>query len=157
MRLSSPSFAPGAPIPRRHTADGSNASPPLHWSDLPPRTAELVVACEDPDAPGERPWIHWLVYGVRPHAAGLPEGLPRGRRELSEPGGLRQGWNDFGAVGWGGPDPPPNDPPHRYRFRLLALDARLGLAGGLRHDRLWAACAGHILAEAELVGLYGRH
>ena len=139
----------------RHTADGANAFPPLRWRGVPAGTAELALVCDDADAPGVDPWVHWVVYRIRPSVDALPEGLPA-RAQLSEPMGARQGRNDFRRAGYGGPEPPPKHGTHHYRFRLYALDAVLDLAAGASREELFAAMSGHVLAEAELVGTYSR-
>jgi len=71
------------------------------------------------------------------------------------PDGSRQGDNSWGRLGWAGPSPPPGGT-HRYVFRLLALDARLDLAGGAVREGLDAALVGHVLEEAALMATYGR-
>ncbi len=143
MRLSSPAFSHHAWIPTRYTCDGENVSPPLRIEELPPGTASLVLVVEDPDAPGGT-WDHWTVYDITPTSA-LPEG--------AEPDGT-PGTNSWGRTGYGGPCPPHGT--HRYVFRLLALDTRLGLAPGATKAAVLDAAAGHVLAEATLVGHYSR-
>jgi len=149
--LTSQAFTQGSPIPRQHTADGPGLSPPLSWTAPPDATVSLCLVVEDPDAPGGT-WCHWLVYDMPAGARSLAQGTLRVR---NLPDGSRQGVNDFGRLGWGGPSPPPG-PAHRYVLRLLALDVRLGLPGSERRDRVLGAAAGHVLAETRLIGTYGR-
>ncbi len=145
MKLTSAAFSPGGRIPARYTCEGEDVSPPLAWSDPPPGTQSLALIVDDPDAPG-RTFTHWLAWGIDLAARGLEEG--------ERP--PREGRNDFGAPGYRGPCPPPGHGPHRYRFRLLALDTALDLpAGGGRRD-LERAVEGHVLGQAELVGIYER-
>ena len=113
MKISSPAFADGGPIPRAHTCDGADLSPPLTWSDLPEGTRALALICDDPDAPGKT-WVHWVLYGVAPAVLGLATGLPS-ERELRRPIVARQGTTDFRRVGYGGPCPPAGA--HRSRRR----------------------------------------
>ncbi|HRX84531.1 MAG TPA: YbhB/YbcL family Raf kinase inhibitor-like protein [Phycisphaerae bacterium] len=148
--LESPAFADGATIPPRHTADGENVSVPLAWGNVPPACRQLVLLMEDPDAYTADPWVHWLLYGISPSATSLPEACP------PDAYGARAGLNSWSGVGYRGPQPPPGSGLHRYRFRLLAVDADLDLASGLRRQQLLDAAAGHVIAEAALVGLYGR-
>jgi Raf kinase inhibitor-like YbhB/YbcL family protein len=75
--------------------------------------------------------------------------------EASPGPGARQGRNDFRRVGYGGPCPPPGRP-HRYFFKLYALDQVLDLAAAAKKDDLEKAMDGHILARGQLVGRYGR-
>src|SRR5262245_31157818 len=118
FKIYSPAFSDGGPIPRAHTCDAADLSPPLAWSGVPDGTQELALVVDDPDAPGKT-WVHWVLYGILPSVTGLSAGLPRDP-ELKTPIVARQGSNDFRRVGWGGPCPPPG-PAHRYFFTLYAL------------------------------------
>ncbi|WP_455356768.1 YbhB/YbcL family Raf kinase inhibitor-like protein [Streptomyces sp. SYSU K217416] len=147
IELSSAAFDDHTAIPRRYSGEGENVSPPLTWSAPPDGTAELVLLCEDPDAPGAT-FLHWLVTGIDPGASGADEGQkPRG--------GLP--WpNGFGHVGWGGPMPPPGHGPHRYFFCLYALSEPLSLHGRPTADTVHRALKGRELAVGTLVGTYQR-
>ncbi len=149
--LTSPAFSEGETIPRQYTADGKNVSPALAWTDPPEGTQRFALICDDPDAP-RGTWVHWVLYNLPADARGLDEGVPP-QGEL--PSGARQGKNDFGKIGYGGPAPP-RGKPHRYFFRLYALDAPLDLAAGATRAQLQAALQGHVLAEGQLMGTYGR-
>jgi Raf kinase inhibitor-like YbhB/YbcL family protein len=153
LELTSPAFADGETIPKEYTADGANRSPSLSWSSSapPPGTQSFVVICGDPDAPGKT-WVHWVVFDLQPNLRGLDGGLPTDAVLSS---GAKQGANDFGKLGYGGPDPPPGKP-HRYVFTLYAVDTMLDLAPGATKDAVSAAMKGHVLAEGKLVGRYGR-
>lgn len=151
FRLASTSFAHGESIPVRHTCDGEDRSPPLAWTDVPVETRAFALICDDPDAP-RGTWVHWLLYQLPAEAAELGPGVPS-QPEL--PSGARQGINDAGDVGYGGPCPPPGKP-HRYFFRLYALDVALTLPPGVNRADLDAAMNGHVLAEATLMGTYQR-
>jgi hypothetical protein len=151
LHLTSTAFADGQPIPRRHTSDDQDLSPALQWSGVPPATKSLALICDDPDAPMGT-WVHWVVYDLPPTAAGLAEGVPKSP-ELAN--GAQQGVNDFKRIGYGGPAPPPGKP-HRYFFRLYALDTPPGLKPGLTKKDLLKAMDGHVLAEGQLVGTYQR-
>ncbi len=144
LALGSAAFADGATIPRRFTADGDDVSPPLAWRGRVPGAASFALIVEDPDAPRGL-FTHWLVWGLDPDATSLATGEED----------HVQGENGFGRVGWGGPSPPPGKP-HRYVFRLLALDTKLALARGATRAQLDRALEGHVLAEAKLIGMYGR-
>ncbi len=151
LQLKTPAFKSGSVIPERYTCDGSDLSPELSWNAPPQGTETLALIVEDPDAPG-RTWIHWVLYDLPATERGLPEGAG-GEGKL--PAGARQGRNDFGNLGYGGPCPPPG-PAHRYHFRLYALDTRLGLRAGAKRAEVERAMRGHILAQAELMGRYSR-
>ena len=151
INLASPAFREGEPIPKQYTGDGKDLSPPMTWQDAPEKTQGFALICEDPDAP-RKTWVHWVVYNIPAWTRELTEGLPKEAR-LAE--GLSQGVNDFGRVGYGGPAPPPGKP-HRYFFRVFALDQRMGEKSHMTRDRLLAEMNGHILAEGRLMGTYGR-
>jgi hypothetical protein len=153
LTLSSASFQPNGAIPARHTCDGQDRSPPLVWAGLPSNTKSLVLIVDDPDAPDpaapRMTWVHWLLYNIPPETAGLPEGV------TVLPAGTRQGVNDWQRPGYGGPCPPVGR--HRYFHKLYALDAVLPDLKQPTKAALEKAMQGHILAHAELIGLYQRH
>lgn len=151
FQLSSPAFANHAPIPRRYTGDGEDMSPPLVWSGAPETTQCYALICEDPDAPG-RTWVHWILYDLPAKTTELSEAVPQAAFVL---GSARQGRNDFGVVGYGGPAPP-RGKPHRYLFKLYALDQRSGLAPGVSRELLQKVTKGHVVAETQLLGTYQR-
>lgn len=161
--LTSKAFKQGEPIPKRHTGEGGNVSPQLAWSGLPSGTMELALICDDPDAPSRKnpapqPWVHWVLYNLPADLKELPEGLPR-PAELSTPAGAKQGTNSWPSdnVGYLGPMPPEGSGPHRYYFKLYALDAKIDLPSEkATKEALLAAMQGHILAEQELMGTYER-
>jgi len=151
LHLSSPSFAEGDTIPIKQTADGDDRSPELRWSGAPANTKSFALVCEDPDAP-RGTWTHWVLFNVPATGTSLAEGVPT-EKEL--PDGARQGKNDFGKIGYGGPSPPKGKP-HRYFFKLYALDTKLDLPAGANRQQMLDAIKGHVLAEAQLMGKYGR-
>src|SRR5438093_3031834 len=151
FELESSAFKAGETIPRKHTCDGQDLSPPLAWTDPPPGTKSLALVCDDPDAPGGT-WVHWVLYGVPASATSLPEGVPPA---LARDDGSRQGTNDFRRAGYGGPCPP-RGAPHRYFFKLYALDIVPALAPGASKPALLKAIEGHTLGQAELMGRYAR-
>jgi Raf kinase inhibitor-like YbhB/YbcL family protein len=151
LRLTSPEFAHGEPIPKRHTCEGENISPGLAWSGVPVETRSFALICDDPDAP-RGTWLHWTLYNLPAEAIELGPAVPA-KPEL--PAGARQGITDFGKVGYGGPCPPPGKP-HRYFFRLYALGAALNLPPGVHRSELEAAIKEHVLAMGTLMGTYER-
>ena len=152
MQISSKVFAEGKAIPKEYTGDGKDASPPLQWTAAPAGTKSLALICDDPDAPRAEPWVHWVIYDLPGTALDLPEGVPT-TGSLSS--GAKQGRNDFGNTGYGGPAPP-RGKPHRYFFKLFALDTALDLPAGATKAQLEKAMQGHILAEGQIRGTYGR-
>jgi Raf kinase inhibitor-like YbhB/YbcL family protein len=152
LSLSSPSFAPGGEIPSLFTCEGTDLSPRLDWSGVPPGAKSLALVVDDPDAPDPRApkitWVHWILYNLPPAAGGLTEGVRPG----DFPGGTREGVNDWGRTGYGGPCPPIGR--HRYFHKLYALDLVLPDLLRPTKAKLEKAMEGHILARAELVGTY---
>jgi Raf kinase inhibitor-like YbhB/YbcL family protein len=150
MQLSSTAFTPGGDIPARYTCEGQDIAPPLAWRDLPDGTRSLALIVDDPDAPDpahpQRTWVHWVLYDIPPAATGLPEG----GKPL--PDGTREGVNDWGRPGYGGPCPPVGR--HRYFFKLYALDLMLSDQQAPKKAALEKAMQGHVLAQAELIGTY---
>lgn len=138
-------------MPARHTCEGADASPALKWEDAPAGAKSLALICDDPDAPGGS-WVHWVIYGIDAGKTELPEGVEKSDTTA----GMKQGVNDFGKPGYGGPCPPRGHGVHHYHFRLYALDVELNLAPRVSRRQLEAAMKGHVIATAELVGTYRR-
>lgn len=151
LKLLSTAFQHGETIPRPYTGDGADHSPPLNWTEPPAGTKSLALICEDPDAP-RGIWVHWVLFNLPAEIRELAAGVPASK---SLPHGARHGKNDFGDLGYGGPAPP-RGKPHRYFFRLYALDTVLDLPPGATRAQLLEAMQGHVLGEGELLGKYGR-
>jgi len=151
FELKSQAFQAGDRIPTKYTCEGADVSPPLRWNDPPRGTRSIVLIADDPDAPvGD--WVHWVIFNLPENQRDLPESVPT---QETFPNGARQGLNDFMNVGYGGPCPPPGKP-HRYYFKLYALDGMLDLKPRATKAKVLEACKGHILAEAQLMGRFGR-
>ena len=151
MQLTSPDLAPGAAIPKAFTADGADRSPALAWQGAPEGTQAFALIVDDPDAPVGL-WVHWVCYDLPAGQAALAQGQTRGPVLA---GGGKQGRNSWGRLGWNGPAPPPGKP-HRYFFKLFALAGPLGLEPGATAQQVEAAMAGKALAQASVMGTYGR-
>jgi len=150
LEIKSTAFKHNGFIPTQYTCDGSDVSPALSWAEPPAGTESFALIMDDPDAPMGT-FVHWVVYNLPATARQLPERVP-GNSEVQ--GGF-QGVNDFPKTGYGGPCPPPGKP-HRYFFKLYALDSKLDLKGEVKKRDIEAALKGHVLAHAELIGRYGR-
>jgi Raf kinase inhibitor-like YbhB/YbcL family protein len=157
MELTSTAFRDGQAIPKKYTGEGENVSPELHWTNVPDGTKELALICDDPDAPRADPWVHWVIYKIPSMLDHLPEGIARTPRP-SKPADVLQGQNSWPSdnIGYRGPMPPPGHGKHHYHFRLYALDTKLETERELTKEQLLELMQGHILAEAELVGIYER-
>lgn len=142
MKLTSPAFEHNQLMPRKFTCDGEDISPALEIRDIPAKAQSLALIVDDPDAPMGT-WVHWVVYDI-PVVSRIEEN--------SIPG--KQGNNNFGRKDYGGPCPPSGT--HRYFFKLYALDKKLEAGEGLDKQELEKAMQGHILGNAELMGLYKR-
>ena len=149
--ISTPSFPEGENIPKKFTCDGADVSPELRWTGPPAGTQSFTLIADDPDAPVGT-WTHWVFFDLPAETNTLPEGVSK----VDEvPGGGRQGRNDFRKIGYGGPCPPPGKP-HRYYFKLYALDKMLHLKPGVSRQELEQAMQGHVLGETKLMGRYQR-
>ncbi len=144
LQLTSSAIQEGGTIPIKYTCDGQNVSPQLDWSGFPDQTKSLVLIVDDPDAPMGT-FVHWVLYGLPADLKGLQEGATDGI----------QGVNDFRKNSYGGPCPPKGTT-HRYFFKLYALDTDPSLKPGASKSEVEKAMRGHILAQGQLMGKYGR-
>ena len=151
LTLSSSAFKAGAEIPKQYTCEGADTSPALSWSGAPGGTKTFALIADDPDAPVGT-WVHWVLYDLPGDTTELPQGVPSDERLRS---GAKHGVNDFHRVGYGGPCPPPGKP-HRYFFKLYALDSVTNLKPRATKADVLRAIEGHVLAQAELMGTYKR-
>ncbi len=127
-------------------------SPPLVWTGMPDAESFALIV-EDPDAPMDRPVVHWMAWNIPGKVEGLPGGIsPQARAD--EHGGMVQGLNTHGKPGYMGPRPPPGDGPHHYHFQLFALDTRLDLPAHAPFEELIQVLKAHTIASCDMVGLY---
>lgn len=145
IQITSTAFKEGENIPRIYTCDDQNISPPLSWSGVPQGSLSLALIIEDPDAPSGT-FDHWVLFNLPPDLSSLSQD----NRTVGTPGK-----NGFGRVGYGGPCPPRGSN-HRYYFKLFALDTDVVLKSGASKAQLESAMRGHILAQGQLMALYGR-
>jgi Raf kinase inhibitor-like YbhB/YbcL family protein len=145
LKLSSRAFGNNTMIPATYTCDGDDIAPPLTIEGVPEKARSLALIVDDPDAPAGT-WVHWVVWNMEPKTVEITEG--------SVPPGAQQGMNDFRTREYGGPCPPSGT--HRYFFKLYALDSLLNLEKGATKAALEHAMKGHILAQAQIIGLYRR-
>lgn len=146
LRLSSPAFRHGDPIPDRYVVREDAPSPPLQWAGVPPDTHSLLLVCHDPDAPRLRGWTHWVLNEIPSEVTGLEEGTTA----------HTQHQNSAGSLGYSSPAPPPGHGVHHYYFHLLALNSPLDLDSSTDWPALQLALDGHVAAQARLVGTYER-
>ncbi len=154
MELSSPSVENQGNVPEKFTCDGEDISPALEWSGAPEGSETFVLIVDDPDAPDpanpRMTWVHWVLYNIPAAVSSLPEGV----KDSNLPEGTLQGRNDWNKTGYGGPCPPIGQ--HRYFHKLYALDTALSDLGQPTKEELEKAMDGHVLSQAELIGLYQR-
>jgi Raf kinase inhibitor-like YbhB/YbcL family protein len=150
MQITSTAFTPNGAIPAKYTCEGKDVSPPLAWAELPAGAQSLALIVDDPDAPDpaapRMTWVHWVLYNLPAQPGALPEAVE------ALPAGTREGKNDWGRSGYGGPCPPIGR--HRYFHKLYALDTVLPDLGQPTKAQLEQAMEGHILGQAELIGTY---
>lgn len=143
MTISSTAFQNNASIPDVYSCNGENINPPLEFSDIPQNAKSLVLIMDDPDAPMGT-WVHWTIFNMNPTEKGIAE--------KNKPSSGTEGMTSFGKPGYGGPCPPSGT--HRYFFKLYALDSILNLDEKADKKAIEEKMQGHILEEAQLVGLY---
>lgn len=150
MQLTSSVFRPGGEIPKKHTGEGEDVSPPLSWSDAPDGTRSFALVCHDPDAPlvspGAYGFVHWVLYNI-------PSSVNRVPEDVQE---YTAGRNNFDRGDYGGPMPPQGHGVHHYFFWLLALNAELDLEPGLSMWELFEQVEPNVLGMNRLVGTYAR-
>jgi Raf kinase inhibitor-like YbhB/YbcL family protein len=154
VKITSSAFGEGQRIPDQYTRDGSDRSPPLVVEDVPDGAHTLAVIVDDPDAPSKT-WVHWLIWGIPADRREIPEALPR-EGVVESLGGARQGRNDFGDTGYGGPLPPRGHGTHRYRFTAYALGREVHVEPGAERDALESAIEDCTLDSCRLTGWYER-
>lgn len=155
LQFTSFPFAPSESIPSEYTCEGADVSPSLEWTHVPDETKSLALIVDDPDAPGQT-FTHWVLFNLPGDVMLLPRGVDVNTKFSDASLTPLEGTNDFGDVGYGGPCPPPGDGPHRYFFRLYALDTGLDLGRGASKTQVTDAMDGHVLDETDLVGTYER-
>lgn len=151
FQIKSAAFKPQGAIPAKYTCDSIDISPPLSWDDPPGGTQSFVLIVDDPDAPLGT-WVHWVLYDLPHNLSEVHEGVSK--KDTLETG-AKQGKNDFRRIGYGGPCPPPGSP-HRYFFKLYALNAKLNLKPGLTKQEVEKSMQGKVLAQTQLIGKYKR-
>lgn len=155
LRFTSVPFSPSESIPSEYTCEGADVSPSLEWTHVPDGTESIALVVDDPDAPGQT-FTHWVLFNLPGDATRLPTDVDLDAEFADQDRFPQEGANDFGDVGYGGPCPPPGDGPHRYFFRLYALDTVLDLERGASKTQVTDAMNGHVLDETDLVGTYER-
>src|SRR5215471_242183 len=151
FELTSSAFGQNGSIPKEYSCDGSDTSVPLKWQGAPQATQSFALIADDPDAP-RGTWVHWVLYDLPVAVHELPAGMGQ---DPTLQNGAKQGKNDFGKIGYGGPCPP-SGPAHRYYFKLYALDQMTSLRPQATKQQLLDAIKGHVLGQAELMGTYKR-
>ena len=149
IKVTSNVFNEGEHIPDRYACRGVNISPPLEWDDVD-SAVKYAIICEDPDAPSGT-WTHWIIFNLPSETTSLSEWIME--REEND-NGSKQGFNDFGTIGYRGPCPPGGT--HRYYFKVYALDKEIQMPAKISKSELLKAMNGHILDEGQLMGLYIR-
>jgi len=151
LELKSKNFADEADIPILHTCDGADRSPSLNWDGVPEDTKAFAIIVDDPDA-AKGTWTHWLAWNLPSAARAIDTGVPT----LGDLGdGTKQGKNDFGKTGYGGPCPPRGST-HEYRFRFFALSKALEIEENAERDEVLEAIEKNKIEEAVLTGKYRR-
>ena len=129
---------------------------PFDIEDAPKGTKTFAAVFDDYDAVPVCgfDWIHWTLCDLK--KTSVAEG------ESHKPNDFTEGCNSWHSVadelsveqatGYGGMAPP--DKPHRYTLKVYALDTELMLPRGFLLNNLHFSMKGHVLAHAEVMGLY---
>ncbi len=144
--ISSKSIPANSSIPRDFTCNGRNVNPPLEITGVPGEARSLAIVLDDLDAPSGR-FVHWTVWNLDPRVGRIEEGRV--------PAGAVEGETSARRTGYHGPCPPPG-PPHRYFFKLYALDERLNLPRGSPVSDLENSIRNHVVDYAELMATYSQ-
>lgn len=161
LSLSSPDVKSGGTVNDEQVFNsfgctGKNISPALAWKGAPAGTKSFAITVYDPDAPTGSGFWHWQVFNISASAMGLPKnaGDPKGNLL---PAGAKQGRDDYGVVGWGGPCPPPGSKPHHYIFTVFALDVdHIDADANTTAAVIGFMLNAHALAKAKFTATYGR-
>lgn len=152
MELRVHPFENGGIIPDKYTCVGEDVSPEISWSGYPAGTRSFALIVEDPDAPIGI-FTHWIIYNIALDISNLKENL---EKKANLFGGLNQGKNDFGRIGYNGPCPPRGHGFHRYYFRLFALSTDERLKPGLDKEQFYSEIRKHIVGQTEYMGRFAR-
>lgn len=157
LNIMSSAFRDKQTLPIKYSCDGQDLSPPLSWENVPKGTSSFVIICEDRDAPLGT-WDHWIIYDIPAKFKKLDEGF--GKKDLASlTGGIKQGKNSFKRFGYGGACPPRGDRPHRYIFKIYALDIKkLKFDGGkdVTKDMVIKEMKGHVLERSAIMAIFSR-
>ena len=148
FELRSTVLSNGGKIPVQYTAQGKNISPPLSWTSVPIGTKSFAVVVSDLDSPNGV-FNHWIIYNIPSNTTKLTEAIPTTGILVN---GEEQGTNDFGTLGYSGPNPPSGT--HRYIFTLYALNTRLNLDAGVKKEVFLKRITPSILSQTTLTATY---
>jgi len=154
ITVESSAFQNGQPVPVKYTGEGDNISPPLNWSNVPCGAKQLVLICDDPDAPSGT-FVHWVLYNIPLSVSSLAENVAKGPNPANSKGSAN-GANTTGNLGYIGPMPPKGHGRHHYYFTIYALDKELDLEPGLSKDEVLTSLKGHITGQGQVMGTYER-
>ena len=151
IKVTSSAFEDQGMIPAKYTCQGQNISPPLQFEMGIEGTRSIALICDDPDAPIGT-FVHWVMFNLPADTKTLAENIPAADTLKN---GARQGKNDFGKTGYGGPCPPSGT--HRYFFKVYALDKTIDTSVVTNKKQLLEAMQGHILGQGQLMGKYKKN
>jgi Raf kinase inhibitor-like YbhB/YbcL family protein len=146
MKIKSSAFENNADIPSKYSCDGQGVNPPLEFLEVPADAKSLALIVDDPDAPVTGGFVHWIVFNIDPETKEIAEN--------GSPENAVEGTNSASETKFVSPCPPSGT--HRYFFKIFALDEMLNLDSSAKRGDVEKAMAGHIIEQAELIGLYQR-
>lgn len=154
INLKSPVFLNQEEIPKKYTQEGENLSPPLEWNNVPNKTKEIVIICDDSDIENPVPWVHWVLYGISPKLKKIPTGIKKKKNVLLKGSSFNvfQGVNSFKNNGYDGPKQISNKGIHKYFFKIYAIDKTIDFDPTIGKDKILQLIRGHVLSYAEIIG-----
>jgi len=142
LTITSPAFAPNTMIPEKYTCQGANINPPIHIEGIPEGTKSMVLILNDPDAPVNGGFDHWVMWNIDQTMPDIPEGYH----------GAMQGFNSSHKKGYIGPCPPQGT--HHYHFKVYCLNSLINIPPDSYGEKVERTIKGRIIAQGELIGLY---
>lgn len=155
MKLSSTSYFNMDFIPLKYCgqemAAAQNISPLYSWSDFPNSTKSFLLIMKDLHPKAKNP-INWILTDIPINITKIPEGASNSSKM---PPGVKELKNDYGRIGYIGPQPKKGTGEHNYETIVYALDIEsTGLSGQLNEKKILNKINANIIATANMTGRF---